>query len=214
MSNMHACTVAAAVMSVMLSGLKTQTPVPCPAVKKILGCSTSSPQWHRAAGIDLPSVQQWCIKWSICSAICRRWNSQKLSCLRWNKPQETRITKCSPDSHFLCFLLNCFLITAAEMSMPDAPRCWQDIPRFWRTGMFYPFPITHVDSLILNWKYTLKSRDTHRLQKMSKHQQMEKTFHSTNLCIQKLSPLGGLCSGGGPPWHVMSVDCVQCEYQL
>ena len=34
------------------------------------------------------------------------------------------------------------------MSMADAPRCWQDIPCFWR--MFYPFP--HLESLIL--KYT------------------------------------------------------------
>lgn len=53
-----------------------------------------------------------------------------------------------------------------------------------------------------------------QIAKISKHQQMEKTFNSMNLCIQKLSPLGGLCSGGGPAWHVMSVDCVQCEYQL
>lgn len=46
---------------------------------------------------------------------------------------------------------------------------------FWRTGMFYPFPITRVDSLILNWKYTLKSRDT-QIAKNSKHQQMGKTL--------------------------------------
>lgn len=26
--------------------------------------------------------------------------------------------------------INRFLITAAEMSMPDASRCWQDIPSF------------------------------------------------------------------------------------
>lgn len=24
--------------------------------------------------------------------------------------------------------------------------------------------------------------------------------------------MGGLCSGGGPPWHVMGVDCIQSEY--
>lgn len=115
--------------------------------------------------------------------------------------------------HSPCFLLNCFLTTAAEMSMADALRCWQDIPHFWRTGMFYPFPITHVESLILNWKCTWNP-GTHRLRKFHKHQQMGKTFNSTNLCIQKSSLLGGLCSEGGPPWHVMSVDCVQCEYQL
>lgn len=55
---------------------------------------------------------------------------------------------------------------------------------------------------------------TCRLQKIPKHQQMEKTFNSTNLCLQNSNSLGGLCLGGGPAWHTMSVDCVQCEYQL
>lgn len=40
---------------------------------------------------------------------------------------------------------------------------------------------------------------------------MEKTLNSTKLCNYKLSPLGGLCAGGGPSWHAMSVDCIQCE---
>lgn len=35
------------------------------------------------------------------------------------------------------------------------------MPRLWGTGMFYPFPVTLVDSLILNWKYTLKSKGRH-----------------------------------------------------
>ncbi len=109
---------------------------------------------------------QWCTKWATFSAICGRLNSSQ-SYLRWNKPQEMLNTKHSLASvaTFSMFPIKLLLITAAEMSMPDAQRCWQDIPCFWRTGMFYPFPITHVDSLILNWKYTLKSQDTHRLQK-------------------------------------------------
>lgn len=41
---------------------------------------------------------------------------------------------------------------------------------------------------------------------------MGKTFNNTNLCVQ--SPLGGLCSGGGPARRTMSADRVQCEYQL
>lgn len=38
------------------------------------------------------------------------------------------------------------LITPAEMSLPDEARCWQDVPAV--EGLFYPFPITCLDSLI------------------------------------------------------------------
>lgn len=112
----------------------------------------------------------------------------------------------------LCFLFDQILITAAEMSMPDALRCWQDIPRFWRTGMFYPFPHHPCRLTDIKLKIHIEIPGHTQIAKLSKHQQMQKTFNSMVLCVHKSSRLGGLCSGGGPPWRVMGVDCIQYEY--
>lgn len=101
------------------------------------------------------------------SIICWRLNPQP--CLRWSSP---------------CFLFNRLLITAAEMSMPDALRCWQDIPRFWRTGMFYPFPIIMCGFTDIKLKIHIEIPGHTQNAEMSKHQQMGKTFNNANLCIQ------------------------------
>lgn len=127
-----------------------------------------TPQWHHAVSEGLPSMQHnFNYKVQRVAHILHLTfvENETLS----HVSGELNHKRCWLPSalwpHSPCFLLNCFLISAAEMSMPDAPRCWQDILRFWRAGMFYPSPITHVEWLILNWKYTLKSWYTHRLQK-------------------------------------------------
>lgn len=77
-------------------------------------------------------------------------------------------------------------IGAPEMCMADERRCWQDIAHLWRTGMLYPFPTTCVNAAIINPKRTLKSQDTCKKMFFKRHQQIGKTFNSTNRSVESV----------------------------
>lgn len=73
-------------------------------------------------------------------------------------------------------------------------------------------PISHHARIILNIK--LKTHigtpgHTHRLHGISKTPTNGGKTHLTAWLSVFRSPMGGLCSGGGPLWRVMAVDCIQ-----
>lgn len=65
-------------------------------------------------------------------------------------------------------------VTAAEMSLPDDQRCWQDIFHLWRPWMLYPFP--HQRCELGDNKLKRHAEILGRIAKIKKHQQMRKTF--------------------------------------
>lgn len=101
----------------------------------------------------------------------------------------------------------CILSTAAEKSMPDKKRCWQDIhvKDFWRTNMFYPFPLSLTHTASSNWKSTLKSR-THTHTDRNKQQQVEKHLNISEFPVSA-RPLGGLTQGVAMAAPYYELDC-------
>ena len=79
--------------------------------------------------------------------------------------------------------------------------------------MFYPFPITRVALADIKLKIHIEIPGHTDCKKILKTSTNGKNIQTAWISVSRVRWVA-FCSRGGPPWHVMSVDCVQYEYQL
>lgn len=110
----------------------------------------------------------------------------------------------------LSSLYDQILITAAEMSLPDAlDYMLAGHPSIMRDRDVLPISRHPCRLTDIKLKIHIEIQgETHIHAHTSTNGKKLKTFNSMAFCIQNSSEMGGLCSGGGPPWRV---DCVQYE---